>query len=99
MIRRSLPIALLAGVTLAAGCAGSDGTSDGTPQTTTAEAVRQPPADVGPTIRVGLVTGLGGADDPSFDGLAEEGLARATSELGVHGQTLEARTRAEYVPT
>ena len=43
-----------------------------------------------PAIKVGLVTDIGGLNDRSFNQLANEGLERAKSELGVEGQAVHA---------
>ena len=42
----------------------------------------------GKKIKVGLVTDIGGLNDRSFNQLANEGLERAKSELGVEGRVL-----------
>jgi basic membrane protein A len=51
-----------------------------------------------PAIKVGLVTDIGGLNDRSFNQLANEGLERAKSELGVEGQALTSESDADYVP-
>jgi basic membrane protein A len=51
-----------------------------------------------PAIKVGLVTDIGGLNDRSFNQLANEGLERAKSELGVDGRALTSETEADYVP-
>ena len=52
----------------------------------------------GPKIRVGLVTDIGGLDDRSFNFLANQGLERAKSELGIEGRVVISRSNADYVP-
>ena len=51
------------------------------------------------TIKVGLVTDIGGLNDRSFNFLANKGLEDAEGELGVEGRVLisksNARLRAE----
>ncbi len=42
----------------------------------------------GKKIKVGIVTDIGGLNDRSFNQLANEGLERAKSELGVEGRAL-----------
>src|SRR5215207_10359365 len=49
-------------------------------------------------IKVGLVTDIGGLNDRSFNQLANEGLERAKSELGVEGRVLTSKSDADYVP-
>jgi basic membrane protein A and related proteins len=49
-------------------------------------------------IKVGLVTDIGGLNDRSFNQLANEGLERAKSELGVEGRVLTSESDADYVP-
>ena len=50
------------------------------------------------SIKVGLVTDIGGLNDRSFNQLANEGLKRAESELGVEGRVLTSKSNADYVP-
>jgi basic membrane protein A len=49
-------------------------------------------------IKVGLVTDTGGLNDRSFNQLANEGLERAKSELGVETRVLISKTNSDYVP-
>jgi basic membrane protein A len=49
-------------------------------------------------IKVGLVTDIGGLNDRSFNQLANEGLERAKSELGVDGRVLTSSKNSDYVP-
>jgi basic membrane protein A len=49
-------------------------------------------------IKVGLVTDIGGLNDRSFNQLANEGLERAKSDLGVDGRVLTSKSNADYVP-
>ena len=70
-----------------AGCGGGDKTA-----TTTAPT---PPA---PTVRVALVTDIGGLDDKSFNMLANLGLQDAIRELGVDGRVFISKSNADYVP-
>jgi basic membrane protein A len=51
-----------------------------------------------PKIKVGLVTDIGGLNDRSFNQLANEGLEKSKSELGVEGQVLTSKSNADYVP-
>ena len=47
---------------------------------------------------MGLVTDIGGLNDRSFNQLANEGLERAKSELGVEGRVLISKANSDYVP-
>ena len=96
MPQRSLAAILLAAFVLilgvvAAGCGSDDeedsGGGSGTSQT-----------EEKPAIKVGLVTDIGGLNDRSFNQLANEGLEKAKSELGVEGQALTSKSNADYVP-
>jgi basic membrane protein A and related proteins len=55
-------------------------------------------AEQGKQIKVGLVTDIGGLNDRSFNQLANDGLKRAQSELGIQGRVLTSRANADYVP-
>ena len=92
------PLHLLAVLLLAASCSvvtacGSDdetsGSSSGNTSQSTPEAKQ---------IKVGLVTDIGGLNDRSFNQLANEGLERAKSELGVEGRVLVSKANSDYVP-
>ncbi len=79
----------------ATACGGDDGESttgaapaDTTGGETTAE----------PSLRVGLVTDIGGLNDKSFNQLANEGLERASDELGVEIRVIESKSDADYIP-
>jgi basic membrane protein A len=85
-------LCLVAAMLVVAGC-GSDDTankgSGGTAATSTPAATK---------IKVGLVTDIGGLNDRSFNQLANEGLERAKSELGVDGRVLTSKANSDYVP-
>jgi len=49
-------------------------------------------------IKVGLVTDIGGLNDRSFNQLANQGLERAKSELGVETRVLVSKQNSDYVP-
>jgi basic membrane protein A len=78
---------------VAAGC-GSDSSSGGGSGSSSGTAT---PA-AAKKIRVGLVTDIGGLNDRSFNQLANEGLKRAASELGVETKVLTSKSNADYVP-
>jgi basic membrane protein A and related proteins len=56
------------------------------------------PAQQERTLRVAIVTDIGGLNDRSFNQLAYQGLQRAQRELGVQGRALTSRSNADYVP-
>jgi basic membrane protein A len=90
-VKRSLVslLALAAALAaVAAGCGGS-GSSSGTTSTTSTAAS---------SIKVGLVTDIGGLNDRSFNHLAYVGLQRAESQLGVDGRVLTSKANSDYVP-
>ena len=86
---RSTVIALLAVAlaVVAAGC-GSDSSSSST--TTT-----EPAAS---SIKVALVTDIGGLNDKGFNALAYKGLQEAKAKYGVEGRALISKSAADYVP-
>jgi len=89
---------LLALLAVAAGCGGGDGAgplSDPAP----AAAVETRPETTGAPIRVGLVTDVGGLDDPSLGSLAGEGVRRAEDELGAVSRIVVSRSATGYVPS
>jgi basic membrane protein A and related proteins len=94
--KRSLAAILLAAFVLilgvvATGC-GSDDEEDSGGGTGSSQSEEKP------AIKVGLVTDIGGLNDRSFNQLANEGLEKAKSELGVEGQALTSKSNADYVP-
>ncbi|MDO4296861.1 MAG: BMP family ABC transporter substrate-binding protein [Lachnospiraceae bacterium] len=50
----------------------------------------------GDTVRVGMVTDVGGVNDGSFNQSSWEGLSRAMEELGIEAKYLESATDADY---
>jgi basic membrane protein A len=52
----------------------------------------------GGSIKVALVTDIGGLDDKSFNFLANQGLNRAKSRLGAQGRVYISKSNADYVP-
>ena len=73
-------------VLLAAGCGGGGKKSSGTT------------APGGKTIRVGLVTDIGGLNDRGFNHLSFVGLQRAERDLGIQQRVYQAKSTQEYVP-
>lgn len=53
----------------------------------------------GKSIKVGLVTDIGGLNDRSFNQLANAGLTRAEKELGIDGRVLTSKSNSDYVPS
>jgi basic membrane protein A len=95
--KRSLAAILFAAFVLmlgmvAAGCGGDDDDTTGGGGGTGTSTEEKP------SIKVGLVTDIGGLNDRSFNQLANEGLERAKSELGVEGRVLTSESDADYVP-
>jgi basic membrane protein A len=82
----------LSGV-VAAGC-GSDSSTSGSGSSGSSST----PTPAAKKIKVGLVTDIGGLNDRSFNQLANEGLQRAKSELGVDVRVLPSKSNADYVP-
>jgi len=77
---------------VAVGC-GSDDDSSSSGSSSSSQSTPE-----GKKIKVGLVTDIGGLNDRSFNQLANEGLERAKSELGVDGRVLTSSKNSDYVP-
>ncbi len=90
VISRTLFVALFALLVAACGSS-SDSSSDTSSGTTTAAAG-------GSSIKVGLVTDIGGLNDRSFNHLAYVGLQQAEKQLGVEGRALTSKANSDYVP-
>ena len=71
-------------VPMLAACGGSGGSGSNTP---TAK-----------KIKVGLVTDIGGLNDKGFNHLADVGLNKAISDLGIQGDVVESHSGNDYVP-
>ncbi len=52
----------------------------------------------GSGLKIGLVTDIGGLNDKGFNQLANEGLERAKTELGVTAEVRESKQPTDYVP-
>jgi len=74
---------------VAVGCGSDDEDSGGSGSQATPEQKK---------LKVAIVTDIGGLNDRSFNQLANEGLERAKSELGVEGRALTSKSNADYVP-
>jgi basic membrane protein A len=92
--RRAFAAIGVAGILIAAAGCGSDNnnssTSGGSAATTTTPAKK--------SIKVGLVTDIGGLNDRSFNTLANKGLEQSKSQLGIQGRVLTSSSNADYVP-
>ena len=97
LLRLSLLAALIAALALLAGC-GSDDDGGDASDTTAAPTPTETSAPAGPSIKVGLVSDIGGLDDRSFNFLANQGLERAEEQLGIEGRVLVSRANSDYVP-
>lgn len=65
-------------------------------QPTTAPAATAAALPNGPSIKVGLVTAIGGVNDQAFNQLAWAGVQRAATELGFQAQFLESGQPTDY---
>ena len=93
-MRRAACLSVLVGAL--AGCGG--GSDENATSALTTASTETAPAPAGPSIRVGLVTDIGGLDDRSFNFLANQGLERAREQLGVQVRVVVSRSNADYVP-
>jgi basic membrane protein A and related proteins len=82
------------GALVAAGCGSDDKSSDSGSSSGSSSSS----SDTAKKIKVGLVTDIGGLNDRSFNQLANEGLTRAKSDLGVDTRVLTSKSNADYVP-
>jgi basic membrane protein A len=80
----------------AAGC-GSDDNSD-TTSSSSSGATSTAAAPAKKSIKVGLVTDIGGLNDRSFNALANKGLEDSKSSLGIQGRVLTSKSNADYIP-
>jgi basic membrane protein A len=87
---RGLVAVLLALAALSAGCGGGDEESGN--GGTTGGGAR------GEGVRIAVVTDIGGLNDRGFNALANDGLERAESELGVEGRVFISEQASDYVP-
>jgi basic membrane protein A len=82
-------VAFLVALLLLSACGGSS-TSSGNTSTGSTPAAK--------TIKVGLVTDIGGLNDRSFNQLAYQGLQQAEKDLHIQGQVVESHSANDYVP-
>jgi basic membrane protein A and related proteins len=92
---RRIVLVILTGllVAFAIGCGDDDDESSGG-----AASGGQTAAEEQPSIKVGLVTDIGGLNDRSFNALANKGLEQAKSELGIETRVITSDSNADYVP-
>jgi basic membrane protein A and related proteins len=89
IVSRSLALVALA--LMLGACGGSSSSSSSSSAGTTSAAG-------GKSIKVGLVTDIGGLNDRSFNHLAYLGLQRAQSQLHVNGRVITSKANSDYVP-
>jgi basic membrane protein A len=65
-------------------------------QPTIAPAGTAAPLPSGSSIKVGLVTDIGGVNDQAFNQLAWEGLQKAATDMGLQAKFLESRQPSDY---
>ncbi|HEY4097937.1 MAG TPA: BMP family ABC transporter substrate-binding protein, partial [Baekduia sp.] len=95
--RRAIAAIGVAGILIAAaGCGSDDDSSSSSTSAGTSSTAAAAPA--GKSIKVGLVTDIGGLNDRSFNSLANQGLTQAESTLGVQGRVLTSKSNADYIP-
>ena len=80
-------VAVVAGV-LVTGCGSSSDSSSSETTDTTA----------GSSMKVAIVTDIGGLNDKGFNALAYKGLQEAKAEYGIGGRALISKSAADYVP-
>jgi basic membrane protein A len=100
-MRQSVKIAagaLVAALTLVVVGCGSSGNGNAAKTTTAAGVAGASTSKAGGTLRVGLVTDIGGLNDRSFNHLSYVGLQRAESQLGIQGRVLTSKSNSDYVP-
>jgi basic membrane protein A and related proteins len=89
-MKRSLGLLIVIVSLVAVGCGGGGDESSGGTTTTSTSA--------GASMKIGLVTDIGGLNDRGFNHLSYLGLQRAQRELGVQGRVYQAKSTQEYVP-
>ena len=91
-----IALSLAVGAFGVAACGSSDSSSTGSGSSTAGGSSTS--ASSGKSIKVGLVTDIGGLNDRSFNFLANKGLQDAKSQLGIQGRTLISNKNADYIP-
>jgi basic membrane protein A and related proteins len=91
---RLLVMAMIAALVLGMAACGDDDDDDGGGGGG-GGASEEPAAE---SIKAGVVTDIGGLNDRSFNSLANKGIKRAESELGVETRVLISESNGDYVP-
>ena len=92
MSRSILAIGLISLIVGLAACGDDDdSSSSGGSASTTQEPAKK-------SIKVGLVTDIGGLNDRGFNQLANDGLERAKKDLGVQGRVISSSKNSDYIP-
>jgi basic membrane protein A len=88
-----IALILVVGSVAVAACGSSNNgsTSSGSSSTSAAAPAKK-------SIKVGLVTDIGGLNDRSFNALANKGLQDAEKQLGIQGRVLISKSNADYTP-
>jgi len=96
----ALAVVLAAAVGLAlAACGSSSSSSSSSGGSSTSSSSSSASSSAGgKTLKVGLVTDIGGLNDRSFNHLAYVGLKRAQAQLGVTVRVLPSNSNSDYVP-
>jgi basic membrane protein A len=90
-----LALALTCAIVAAVAFGGTASGKSNSPNISAAAGAKAAPAA---TLKVGLVTDIGGLNDKSFNYLANKGLQQAKSKLGVTVAVKESKSDADYVP-
>jgi basic membrane protein A len=94
--RRVIAAIGMSGLLIAAAGCGSDNNNSSTSASAGTTSTAAAPAKK--SIKVGLVTDIGGLNDRSFNTLANKGLEDAKSQLGIQGRVLTSKSNADYIP-
>ncbi len=92
--RMGLAVLVAALTVVAAGCGGGSSSAPATTATPTTPTT----TGGGATLRIGMVTDVGGLNDRGFNHLAFLGLQEAKRRLGVDIQVAESKSPADYIP-
>jgi len=87
--------AIVATVAVAAAACGSSGSSSGSSGGGGGGGSSSSPA---PSISIGLVTDIGGLNDRSFNHLADVGVLKAQTDLGIKPDVLQSNQASDYIP-
>jgi len=95
--RRAIAAIGVSGILIAAaGCGSDDNSSNASGGSSAGTSTAAAPAKK--SIKVGLVTDIGGLNDRSFNSLANQGLQNAESTQGIQGRVLTSKSNADYIP-